>query len=122
MVDSSPPNKCAKHSPRDALTRTSGDDWPLTHSSQARVTDQNDRRKAAVRRLKAKRAFAMQAALFVLVNILLVAVWAWTGRGYFWPMWPFFGWGIGRAFFGWSVYFRTPISEDDIRREMEKGG
>jgi hypothetical protein len=86
------------------------------------MTDQNDQREAAVRRLKAKRAFAMQATLFILVNILLVAVWAFTGRGYFWPIWPFLGWGIGLAFVGWSVYFRTPISEDDIRREMEKGG
>jgi hypothetical protein len=29
---------------------------------------------------------------------------------------------LGLAFFGWNVYFRTPISEDDISREMEKGG
>jgi hypothetical protein len=85
------------------------------------MTDQNDKRAAAIRRLKAKRAFAMQAALFVLVNILLVAIWASTGRGYFWPIWPFLGWGIGLAFFGWSVHFRAPMSEDDIRREMEKG-
>jgi hypothetical protein len=87
-----------------------------------RMTDQNERRAAAIRRLKAKRAFALQAALFVLVNILLVAIWASTGRGYFWPIWPFLGWGIGLAFFGWSVYFRAPMSEGDIRREMEKGG
>ncbi|MBA3437053.1 MAG: XRE family transcriptional regulator, partial [Thermoleophilaceae bacterium] len=26
---------------------------------------------------------------------LLVAIWALTGEGYFWPVWPALGWGIG---------------------------
>jgi hypothetical protein len=86
------------------------------------MTDQNERREAAIRRLKAKRGFTVHAAVFVIVNILLVAIWATSGGGYFWPIWPFLGWGIGLAFHGWSVYFQGPISEDDIRREMEKGG
>jgi hypothetical protein len=34
---------------------------------------------------------------FVLVNALLIAVWALTGAGYFWPVWPLLGWGIGIA-------------------------
>jgi hypothetical protein len=34
---------------------------------------------------------------FLLVNALLVAIWVLTGAGYFWPMWPFLGWGIGVA-------------------------
>lgn len=85
------------------------------------MTDESDRRAAAIRRLKAKRGFEIHAAVFVAVNILLVAIWATTGGGYFWPIWPFLGWGIGMAFHGWSVYYRAPISEDDIRREMEKG-
>ena len=29
--------------------------------------------------------------------ILLVAIWALTGAGYFWPIWPMLGWGIGVA-------------------------
>jgi uncharacterized membrane protein len=86
------------------------------------MTDQNERREAAIRRLKAKRGFAVSVAIFVVVNILLVAIWGSTGAGYFWPIWPFLGMGIGLAFHGWSVYFRRPISEDDIRREMERGG
>ena len=32
---------------------------------------------------------------FVLVNVLLIAVWAASGAGYFWPIWPLLGWGIG---------------------------
>jgi hypothetical protein len=27
-------------------------------------------------------------------SILLVAIWALTGAGYFWPVWPIVGWGV----------------------------
>lgn len=29
------------------------------------------------------------------VMALLVAIWALTGMGYFWPVWPMLGWGLG---------------------------
>jgi uncharacterized protein DUF1707/2TM domain-containing protein len=32
---------------------------------------------------------------FMLVNLLLLAIWAAAGAGYFWPIWPLLGWGIG---------------------------
>ncbi len=32
---------------------------------------------------------------YVAVMLLLVAIWALTGAGYFWPVWPMLGWGIG---------------------------
>ena len=31
------------------------------------------------------------------VMALLVVIWALTGMGYFWPIWPAVGWGIGIA-------------------------
>jgi hypothetical protein len=33
--------------------------------------------------------------VFAGIQLLLVAIWALTGAGYFWPVWPFMGWGIG---------------------------
>jgi Domain of unknown function (DUF1707) len=27
-------------------------------------------------------------------SVLLVAIWALTGAGYFWPVWPILGWGV----------------------------
>jgi hypothetical protein len=30
-----------------------------------------------------------------MVMVLLVVIWAVTGAGYFWPVWPMLGWGIG---------------------------
>jgi hypothetical protein len=86
------------------------------------MTDRDDRRAAAVKRIEAKRAFRFHLALYLAVNLLLIAIWASTARGYFWPIWPILGWGIGIAFHGWAAYFRKPISEDEIRREMDHGG
>ena len=34
---------------------------------------------------------------FFAVNLLLIAIWAATGGGYFWPIWPLLGWGLSFA-------------------------
>jgi hypothetical protein len=81
-----------------------------------------DRRQAAISRLEAKRAFGIHLVVYLLVNALLVVIWLTSGRGYFWPIWPIAGWGIGLGAHRWMTYSQKPISEEDIRREMERGG
>jgi Domain of unknown function (DUF1707)/2TM domain len=44
------------------------------------------RRKGSTRRRDLPVYFA--------VSLLLVAIWALTGMGYFWPVWPILGWGV----------------------------
>jgi adenylate cyclase len=78
-------------------------------------------RQAAIERIQAKRAFGLHVTVYVAVNLLLVAVWAFTGRRYFWPIWPLIGWGVGLGVNYWAVFLRRPISDDEIRREMESG-
>lgn len=83
--------------------------------------DEEARREVALKRLKARREFWQHVGVYVLVNALLVVVWAVTGDGgYFWPMWPLLGWGIGLVLHAWET-FQRPISEEAIRKEMEKG-
>jgi hypothetical protein len=85
------------------------------------MEDEDKRREAAVKRVKAKRDFKNHLAIYLIVNALLVVIWAAGGGGYFWPIWPIAGWGIGVAFNAWNVYFEKPITENEIRREMERG-
>jgi class 3 adenylate cyclase len=74
--------------------------------------------QAAMERIRAKRGFGVHATVYVAVNLLLVVVWALTGRHYFWPIWPALGWGVGLAVNYWAVFLRRPISDDEIRRDM----
>ena len=85
------------------------------------MDDHQDRREAAVKRVKARRDFKTHVAAYVIVNLFLIGIWALGDRGFFWPIWVMLAWGIGLAFNAWDVYFRKPISEQDIQREMERG-
>lgn len=44
--------------------------------------------------------FKIHLTLYLLVNVLLVGIWAASGGGSFWPVWPILGWGIGLAAHG----------------------
>ena len=77
--------------------------------------------QAAIERIETKRAFGRHARIYVAVNFLLIAIWAITSRGYFWPIWPLLGWGVGLGVSYWNTFLRRPISDDEIRRELEKG-
>ena len=79
-----------------------------------------DLRKAAVERLKKKREFYQHLLAYVLVNTFLVAIWALSSGGFFWPVFPILGWGIGLAFHAWDTFSRPAFSEDKIRREMDR--
>jgi hypothetical protein len=81
---------------------------------------EQDLRKLAVSRLKKKRDFRTHVAIYVIVNAMLVGIWAVTGAGFFWPIFPILGWGIGVGANAWDVYGRKPITEDEVRRETER--
>ncbi len=82
-----------------------------------------EQRQRAIRRIQAKRGFRVHFAVYLAVNALLVLIWAATGAGYFWPVWPILGWGIGVAAHAAGVYFGpSEISEADIDRELGRLG
>ena len=83
------------------------------------VRSEEELRRKAVERLQAKREFMAHLLAYVLVNVLLVVIWAVTGAGFFWPIFPILGWGIGLAFHAWDVYAKEP-NEEKIRREMDR--
>jgi class 3 adenylate cyclase len=44
-----------------------------------------------------RQSFKIHLTFYLLVNVLLIGIWAASGGGYFWPVWPILGWGIGVA-------------------------
>lgn len=61
------------------------------------LPDPPPRRSSPVAHGAGRRELRSHVAAFVAVNLLLVGIWAVTGAGYFWPVWPILGWGIGVA-------------------------
>jgi len=77
-------------------------------------------RERAVKRLKKRRDFYGHILVYLLVNSFLVVIWAvTTPGGFFWPVFPLVGWGIGVVLNAWDVYVADEVSEDKIQREME---
>jgi 2TM domain len=87
---------------------------------EAGADNEQQLREQAVQRLRKKRDFKTHLLMYVAVNAFLVAIWAVTSAGFFWPIFPILGWGIGLVANAWDVYGRKPISEDEIRRETDR--
>ena len=85
------------------------------------ASSEEELRKEALASIKRKRAFKQTAVTYVLVNALLIVIWAVSGAGFFWPAFVIGGWGIGLAFQAWGAYGqRRGISEDEVAREMQR--
>jgi hypothetical protein len=86
--------------------------------------DPQDLRTAAMHSLRQKEEFRRHVLIYVLVNLMLVAIWAITwltsGQWFPWPLFPILGWGVGLAIHGWNTYARRPPTEDDVQREIQR--
>jgi hypothetical protein len=77
-------------------------------------------RERAIKQLKKRRDFRGHLLIYTLVNAFLVVIWAVTSPGgFFWPIFPIVGWGIGVIMNAWDVYFTDDFSEEDIHKEIE---
>lgn len=82
-------------------------------------------RQQALLHLKKRRDFKAHLVAYVVINLVVWGIWlviALTTSGSWWP-WPVFltlAWGIGIVMNAWDVYFRRPITEADVRREIER--
>lgn len=83
-------------------------------------TDEERLRARAVRRLKTQADFRTHLLMYLLVNIGLVVIWVVTGAGFFWPIFPILGWGVGIAAHAWEAFGPERMTEDRIRREMDR--
>jgi hypothetical protein len=87
--------------------------------SDVRTTEvERSERELARKQVEKRRALQGGLVAYVVVNAFLVGVWALTG-GYFWPAWIIGGWGVGMLLGLWD-YWRGPVTDTDVDRELER--
>jgi len=85
--------------------------------------------REARKRVEEKKGFFNHLAVYIIVNILLVLIWAFpAGGGFPWFIFPLGGWGIGILFHFLGVFVfsrQTDWERRAIEKEVErlrKGG
>ena len=68
---------------------------------QAALTVEADKQRKRLEGLRT--SFRIHAAVFVLIQLLLVATWAATGADFPWPLFVLLGWGAGLAAHGMAL-------------------
>ncbi len=92
----------------------------VTDTHEEATVEQTER-DLAIAQLKKRRDFHAHLLIYVLVNGFLAVIWAMTtAPGFFWPVFPIAGWGIGVVMNAWDVYWRQPITEEEIRRQIDR--
>ncbi|MGI8710783.1 MAG: 2TM domain-containing protein [Acidimicrobiales bacterium] len=77
-------------------------------------------REREARQIRRRRAFLLHATIWAAVNVLLVVIWALTGGGHPWFLYPLLGWGIGLAAHGVSAYLMADTDDIVLEREQHR--
>jgi hypothetical protein len=77
-------------------------------------------REQALERLKKRQDFRGHLLVYTLVNAVLWTIWALTGAGFPWPAIVMAGWGVGVVMNAYDVYWRPPITDQAIDREVDR--
>ena len=81
---------------------------------------EDQERADARKRIEDKRGFWNFFIVFLVVSAGLIGIWAISGGGFFWPVFPIGGMGIALALSAWGVFGERPITDADIDREVER--
>ena len=76
-----------------------------------------DRERARVR-VEKKHKLRADIVAYVVINLALIVAWAATGFGYFWPGWVLGFWAVFLVLDAWNVYYRRPVTEEEIEEEL----
>ncbi|HZN20452.1 MAG TPA: 2TM domain-containing protein [Micromonosporaceae bacterium] len=78
-------------------------------------------REMAIGRLRKRREFVQHLTVYAVINLALVLIWLMTTPGgFFWPMFPLIGWGVGIVFHAIDVFGPAQPTEQKIEREMRR--
>ena len=115
-------------------------DTPTGTGPDAPPSSEQLARQQAIKQIERKRRFRISAAWSAIGMVTLVAIWAmaeyhnaggWPTQGFsqssgihdvwnFWIVYPLGAWMLLLAAHGWFVYGNKPVSESEIKREIER--
>jgi hypothetical protein len=64
--------------------------------------------------------FLLHLSIYVTTNLSLVVIWALTGAGYPWFVFPILGWGIGLVAHAVVAYLLSDPEEIVLKREQQR--
>ena len=105
------------------MSRPSSLARPALAARNVALMNEEEMRKVARRRLKAKSDFWGFIGIFAIVTVLLSAIWFVTSPGgYYWPVWAILGMGIAAMFIGLDAYGpgRRYYTDQDIDAEIDR--
>jgi uncharacterized protein DUF1707/2TM domain-containing protein len=71
-------------------------------------------------RAAAKAALVRSVLWFGMISVVLLVIWAMTGREYFWPVWPILGFMLAIGWQVFSVYYGPARFDDDQPRPRDR--
>jgi hypothetical protein len=115
-------------------------DSPTDHSPDAPANGDQLARRQAIRQIERRRRFWISTTWSGIAMLILVAIWAiseyhnaggWPVDGFsqssgihevwnFWIVYPLGAWLLIVAAHAWAVFGNKPISESQIKREIER--
>lgn len=104
-------------------------DTELRQRRGVALTEEEVVRRKVAKRMKARQEFMGNLTSYLTVNAVLLAIWFFTGAGFFWPFFPLFFWGIAVVKQGSEYYSKygpgaqkvEAVFEEEVRREMLRG-
>ncbi len=92
-----------------------------TSTDLERETPRSSEYEHARRRVERRRKFQADVVAYVVINALLIVVWAATGFGYFWPGWILGIWGALLLLDAWNTFYRRPVTDAEVEEELRRG-
>ena len=78
--------------------------------------------KQATQKVREKKRFYRDLTTYLIVNAVLVVIWALSGRGYMWFLWPLGIWGAFVLGHGLRIFVfgNGGSDQQEIEKEVEK--
>jgi hypothetical protein len=77
-------------------------------------------REREARQILKRRTFYLHLAVYIAVQVMLIAIWALVGGGFPWFLFPLLGWGVGLVAHGATAFLLAHPDDIVLQREQKR--